>query len=300
MANRQRRAQSLDRTNTSGSDLAQLTTLLAQALNQPPAPREVFKAPEFDGSSDVEGFIHQFRDVSQANGWSDIAALLHIRAKLKGDARDCGHGESLHAVFSALRARYGMTNREARIRLANLRRTTQTTLQAHAMEVDRLVQLAYAGLPEPQRLEMAVELFCSTIGHTALQRHLLAVPTPDLESAVRAGNDYLQIQPANTHSHIKSVQPDELEQDAVNQLRPDQTTLPMGQLLKLMQDLTQEVQQLKIKMGRRDQKRTKVSGSCFGCGQEGHWRKDCTKKQTQRSDNSSTTPASGNGYGPQQ
>ena len=62
------------------------------------------------------------------------------------------------------------------------------------MEVDRLAQLAYEGLPEIQKLEVAVELFCSIIGHTALQQHLLTVHTPDPESAVRAGNDYLQIQ----------------------------------------------------------------------------------------------------------
>ena len=70
MANRQGGAQSLDRSNTNGSDLAQLTTLLAQALNQLPADREVFKAPEYDGSSNVEGFIQKSTDVSQANGWT--------------------------------------------------------------------------------------------------------------------------------------------------------------------------------------------------------------------------------------
>ena len=116
----------------------------------------------------MEGFIRQFTDVSQANGWTDLAALLHIRAKLKGEAKDCTHGESVNAVFSTLRVRYGMTNKEARTRLASLRRSTYTTLQAYAMEVDPLVQLAYEGLPDAQKLEMAVELFCSTIGITLL------------------------------------------------------------------------------------------------------------------------------------
>ena len=128
-------------------------------------------------------------DASQATGWTDLAALLHIRAKRKGKAKDCGHGESVHAVFSTLRARLGMTNRVAGTRLASLRRSTHTTLQAHAMEVDRLVQLANEGLQDAQKLEMMVELFCSTIGNTSLHQHLLAVHTPDLESAVRAGSD---------------------------------------------------------------------------------------------------------------
>ena len=83
--------------------------------------------------------------MSQANGWTDLAALLHIRAKLKGEAKDCVHGESVLAVFSTFRARYSMTNREARTRSASLRRSTHITLQVHAMEVDRLIQLAYEG-----------------------------------------------------------------------------------------------------------------------------------------------------------
>ena len=100
------------------------------------------------------------------DGW--ISPLYYTSGfKLKGKAKDCG--ESVHAVFSTLRARYGMTYREAWTRLASLRRSTHITLQAHAMEVDRLVELAYEGLPDAQKLEMAVELFCSTIGNTALQ-----------------------------------------------------------------------------------------------------------------------------------
>ena len=163
-----------------------------------------------------------------------------------------------------------MTNREARTRLASLRESTHTTLQAHAMEVNRLVQLAYEGQPDAQKLEKAVELFCSTIGNTSLQQHLLAVHMPDLESAVRAGNDYLWIRPPSTPTHIKAILPEKLEPEAVNQLGSNHTTPPIEQLLKLIQGLTQEVQQLRSRMSQQGQRRAKAPSACFKCGQEGH------------------------------
>ena len=155
------------------------------------------------------------------------------------------------------------------------------------------------GLPDVQKLEMTVELFCSTIGNTALQRHLLVVHAPDLECAVGAGSDYLRIQPPSTPSHVKAIQPEELEQEAVNQLGYNQATPPMEQLLKLIQGLSQEVQQLESRVNQQGQRRAKVPGSCFKSGQEGHWRKDCGRQPTPPTTDI-TTQASGNVGRPQQ
>ena len=68
------------------------------------------------------------------------------------------------------------------------------------MEVERLVNLAYPTLPDVHRATMALDLFCSSLGHAYLQRHLLAVPTPTLADAVQAGNEYLQIRPTPERS----------------------------------------------------------------------------------------------------
>ena len=275
----QRRAQSADR---AGQDpgLGRLADLLSQLVNrpqQPPQPRETFKAPTFDGSSDVECFIRQFQDVSLANGWTDGAALLHIRTKLKEEAKGCGQGEDLQAVFTALRARFGMTRREARTCLAGLKRNSKTTLYAHAAEVDRLVQLAYAELPDQHRSDMSVELFCSTLGHPQLQRHLLAIPLPDLQAAVRAGNDYLQIQPSHM-TDVKVVAPPDDSTDSVKQITPD----PLQQLMRAVQDLTLEVSKLKGRQSGEPRRQPTKPGTspCHNCGQDGHWRRDCPQRTT--------------------
>ena len=73
----------------------------------------------------------------------------------------------------------------------------KTTLQEHAAEVEKLVNLAHTDLPAEYRTNMLVDVFSATLGNAYLQRHLLAVHAPTLELAVRAGNEFLQIQPTN-------------------------------------------------------------------------------------------------------
>ena len=94
-------------------------------------------------------------------------------------------------MVAALKSRYGMTAREARAKLACLRRDPKMSLQEYGSQVERLVAIAPVELPEQYRQEMIIENFCTSIGNGNLQRHLSAMPTPTLEDAIRAGNEHL-------------------------------------------------------------------------------------------------------------
>ena len=202
-----RRARSVERTGLRGGDeaLGRLTDLLDRMWREPTRTREHFKAPQFNGKGEVNLFINQFRDVARANEWSDGATVLHLREALKDIATDCGKAENAEAIFGALRARFGMSVREARTKLAVLKRDYKITLQEHASEVEKLVGIAYEDLPPRHREQMALDTFHSSLGNAYLQRHLLAIPTPNLEMAVRAGNDYLQIKPTGPVPTIRAV-----------------------------------------------------------------------------------------------
>ena len=52
-----------------------------------------------------------------------------------------------------------MTTKEARTKLAGLRKTCRATLQEHAMEVERLTNIAYPDLPDYTRQKMAIDTF---------------------------------------------------------------------------------------------------------------------------------------------
>ena len=83
--------------------------------------------------------------MARANQWKQPAQLLYLRESLKKGARDCGKAPDVAGVFNSLRARYGLTPREARARLAGSRKG-RTSLEEHATEVERLVGVAYHGM----------------------------------------------------------------------------------------------------------------------------------------------------------
>ena len=81
-----------------------------------PITQETFKPPEFSSVGSVEIFIRQFLDGAEANQWEERTTVLHLRRALRDEARDCGGtGESLAAIFTAFRARFGITTREAKV-----------------------------------------------------------------------------------------------------------------------------------------------------------------------------------------
>ena len=88
----------------------------------------VFKVSQFDGEGEKEYYIQQFTDAARANQWTEPAQLLYPRESLKEGACDCGKAPDMAGVFNSLRARYGLTPREARARLAGLRKEGRTSL----------------------------------------------------------------------------------------------------------------------------------------------------------------------------
>jgi hypothetical protein len=270
-----------------------------QAQRQLVQPRHKFKTPEFNGQTDVEFFITQFTEVAEANEWQPAAALLHLRETLKEGSKDCGRAASVGGVFSALRARYGLSPREARARLSALRKDVKMTLQEHASAVDRLSQLAYADLPPHHRDDLALETFCNTLGNMSLQRHLLAIQARNLEQAVRAGNEFLQVQ-APLHqgtSAIRAVEDDHLNpDDCIAAVNPSL----MSTLIQLMQQLTDKVDKLQIRpSGVVKAKSEDRSAGCWGCGQEGHTRRAC-KINPWPTKTTPTSQSPGNACSPQQ
>ena len=155
---------------------------------------EVFKPPEYNGTGSIEVFIRQFLDVSEVNEWTERAAVLHLRRALKEEARDCGgSSETLGEIFTSLRARFGITSREAKLRLNSARKEYSMPLQSHATRIKELVGIAYPDMPRRVQEQMTLDQFINTLGLPRLQEHLLAIRPDTLIEAITAGNEFLQI-----------------------------------------------------------------------------------------------------------
>ena len=277
-----------------GDSLNRLADVLERLWAERGTAREQFKAPQYDGRGDVEYFIQHFQEVAMANQWGTGATLLHLRRALIDGATACGKPTTEAGIYTALRSRYGLSPREARARLSTLRKDYKVSLQEHAMEVERLTNLAYGDLPEVHRTSMALETFAHTLGNAYLQRHLLAVQANTLEAAVRAGNEFLHIKSTSDRGHgnttVRMVREEE-EEAAVNLIEDPLTSV----LQKLAEAVTQLQPRDRQTAGPRKSE-GRGRPSCWRCGEEGHLQRDCpTNARNQQSQ-----PASGNGVGPQQ
>ena len=284
--------------NTQGPDdsIYRLATIIEQMMGNgkqqvTPSPRE-FKAPEFNGQDDVEYFLRQFAEVAQANRWDARSQTLHLRSALKEGARDCGKAEGFSGIAAALRARYGISPREARARLLSLKKEYRLGLQEHATEVSGLIELAYGDLTPSHRHELALEAFCNSLGNAYLQRHLLAVRATTLEQVVKAGNEFLQIRTIPGPG-IRAIEAEPEEGITVQAVQAPVN--PLEAILKAIQQLTTEVDHLKrVRRPPVDQPSKKVD-NCWGCHKEGHVRAKCPTHPWP-----TKTSGSGNGESPQQ
>ena len=97
-----------------------LAEVLDRLANRPMMQAPQFKAPQYTGQEDIEYFISRFEEIAEANEWRPAATLLHLRDSLRDSAEECGCAATVQAVYAALRARFGLSHREARSRLSVL------------------------------------------------------------------------------------------------------------------------------------------------------------------------------------
>lgn len=273
-----------------------------------------FKPPLYDGRTDVELFIGQFNDVQAANGWNAAAALLHLRSCLVEDAVDCGSGATVEAIQANLRARFGLTPKQARDKLNVLERDANQSLHSLSVEAERLVVTAYPDMPAAQREPLAVEHFSRAVGDAELSQHLLVADTATMARAVQSAEDYLQ---AGVRSGKSTKAPKRLHLAAAA-LEPDTTqaaTSKLDQVLERLDKLTAVLAEQARRgdssgrsrgtsnhsrgganqpqqPGNSQQSQKKIE--CYGCGGD-HILRLCPNKSV-----NATVPVSGNEQRPRQ
>lgn len=89
------------------------------------------------------------------------------------DAVDCSRGATTDVIYANLRARFGLTVKQARERLSSIEKTPNQTLQALSVEAERLVAVAFPQLAAQDRATLAIDAFIRALDNKGLKRHLL-------------------------------------------------------------------------------------------------------------------------------
>ena len=161
-----------------------------------PPVRVKVKPPTFSGEEGqcVEAFLTRFERVARHNGWEGDAKLLQLQDALTGRAQACALQPSEEETRRALRARFALKPRDARVELATLQFTEAgSSLDDHAQRVKTLTRLAYSGtvVDEAALKTLTLDSFLVSLGSGRLRTHLAALRPRTLEEAVEGAKEYL-------------------------------------------------------------------------------------------------------------
>ena len=252
-----------------------------------PMDRYHLRAPIFSGEEDVEQFITEFSDVAAICRWPARVTLIQLRLCLTGPAKPYGIGQTVDDICEALRARFGLTARDARVQLQSLRRNPKTNLREHATVVERLAQVAYGDLPADSRQSLALDAFLQSINNLGLKQHLLVAEVETMERALRLGNAYFQAdstcRPGATVQQVGadddvSTSPAKIAVHVAKATADEPTDLTTSLVRELLAEIRQLRQQSTVERPRGlptdvdERRRPRV---CWGCGSGGHFIRSC-------------------------
>ena len=237
------------------------------------------KPDRFDGSGDIDRFLAHFEVVSQANAWSPAVQLLQLPACLTGNAfdffrrlpkKEC---DSIDTLKKTLRKEYDAQALETDYALlfAARKRQAGESMVDYSEALRSLGRKAYPTFSDQQ-----LEILCRSHfinGVDEAVRVQLLVGARDDESYRQLVRRARQLEQVMAPTALRRVQnfPVTDDTEMFMELRKD-----VEKLTSAVSAIEKKVSELTVKEGRRDPRRP--PGPCPECGQVGHWKRECPKK----------------------
>ena len=273
-------------------------------------PREM-KLDKYDGSTSVDSFLAKFEVCSRHNGWREEERLAQLQCALINDAAqilwDLGSEGVAKSrdLISQLRTRYGSENQTSlyRTQLKCRRRTKGESLATLVNDVRRMVALAYPGPTSSMKEAVACDAFLEALNDPVMALKVREREPSTLEEAFQCTlrlEAYAGSGPAGASDKVDRDRMGycRMAQEGVAKPSEDRWLEYLRELERRQQEnlrwLLEEVKG--VLAGARDNAsptgapttsrqrgsawqgsgpRRPVTVTCFGCGEQGHFRSQC-------------------------
>lgn len=255
--------------------------------------RSIPKALSYDGKSGWETFRMKFKRYARTAGWTESDCLDGLWWCLTGKAAEYytllwerNEHQSFASLFSKLEARFGDAElpqaAEAKFRQAYQQAEEQ--LEDWADRVLTLCTKAFRDLPEQYTQAQATNRFCQGLKDKDAGYHVCMQEPSSVHEAVQLVRKYQHVHIAVYGKTKRDVKRRSDETEAVYAVQaatpvkpPAQPEADFHKALKALEErLTKTIVSSKSRSTSKSQGGRSIK--CYQCGEEGHIRRDCPKK----------------------
>lgn len=260
--------------------------------DQQRAPKGFRRPERFNGKQPWNEYKTHFEMCAGVNRWNMQEKAMHLAASLDGPALQLLSNlsnedrQNYYKLTLALKNRFENPYLQSlyRAQLANRKKQSGESVLQMGEDMKRLSRLAYPGLPEYARDEITKEYFISAIGDADAMWKIRQCRPKTIEEAICYAAELSAFR--DVDRHIQRKHPNVLRTMQYQETGPvpeEHKGIDYAHLDDDTDEATEEaieevVRELKRNFNFKKSNRNSQNGGkkpCFGCGDHGHWIRDC-------------------------
>jgi hypothetical protein len=232
--------------------------------------RPSLPTPKFDGTTDIDKFIHQFEKVATLMRWGDEEAAIRFQMTISGAAQKGLTTTTFRGMCTQLRSRYQLSENGAVVLLKALKWKTNDSVHEFAAYVKQLVEKAFPELDPSQKEKRTIKELTNALPPSC---HILTWElrnrTPSsYEEVVELVQDFSEM-------NLGTTRVNRIETDEIASLRQEVAS-QAALISKMVATQTEIQQQLAAALSTPRPRRDNPSIICYRCQQPGHIARNCT------------------------